>query len=158
MVGVDPGRDGCRVPIPWSGLEPPFGFSPPDPSAPPWLPQPPAWRGQSVEAESADETSTLDLYRRALRLRRTHPALGDGTLRWLEAPSGALAFAREPGFTLIVNFSAHPVAPPEGAEVLIASGPLDDDGRVPADTAVWLAVQAPPAPRDDLRTSGPGRA
>jgi alpha-glucosidase len=65
--------------------------------------------------------------------------LGDGTLRWREAPSGALAFAREPGFALIVNFSAHPVALPEGAEILIASGPLHDD-RVPTDTAVWLAV------------------
>jgi alpha-glucosidase len=133
------GRDGCRVPIPWSGLEPPFGFSPPDPSAPPWLPQPAAWRGQTAEAETADENSSLALYRRALELRRAHPALGDGTLRWLEAPSGALAFAREPGFALIVNFSAHPVALPEGAEVLIASGPLHD-GRVPTDTAVWLAV------------------
>ena len=26
--GVDPGRDGCRVPLPWSGDTPPFGFSP----------------------------------------------------------------------------------------------------------------------------------
>jgi alpha-glucosidase len=37
------GRDGCRVPIPWSGSAPPFGFSPPDAGAPPWLPQPPSW-------------------------------------------------------------------------------------------------------------------
>jgi alpha-glucosidase len=134
------GRDGCRVPIPWSGLEPPFGFSPPDASAPPWLPQPAAWRGQTVEAESADEGSVLALYRRALLLRRATPALGDGTMRWLEAPSGALAFAREPGFTCIVNFSAHSVATRAGAEVMIASGPLEVGGRVPADTAVWLAV------------------
>ena len=26
--GIDPGRDGCRVPLPWSGAEPPYGFSP----------------------------------------------------------------------------------------------------------------------------------
>ena len=26
--GVDPGRDGCRVPLPWSGTAAPFGFSP----------------------------------------------------------------------------------------------------------------------------------
>jgi alpha-glucosidase len=136
------GRDGCRVPMPWSGLAPPFAFSPPAASAPPWLPQPPAWRGQTVEAESADDRSTLTLYRRALRLRRAQPALGDGKLRWLEAPAGALAFAREPGFACVVNFSADPVSPPAKAQVLIASGPLEDDGRVPADTTVWLAVRS----------------
>ncbi len=27
--GADPGRDGCRVPLPWSGTAAPFGFSPP---------------------------------------------------------------------------------------------------------------------------------
>jgi alpha-glucosidase len=134
------GRDGCRVPIPWSGLEPPFGFSPPGAGAPPWLPQPPAWRGETVEAENADEHSTLALYRQALRLRRGHPALGDGKLRWLEAPVGALAFAREPGFACIVNFWSEPVPPPANADVLMASGPVEDDGRVPADTAVWFAV------------------
>ena len=138
------GRDGCRVPIPWSGVEPPFGFSPPGASAPPWLPQPPAWREQTVEAESADENSTLLLYRRALRIRREHPALGDGMLRWIEAPAGALAFAREPGFACITNFWSAPLAPPTGADVLIASGPLQDDGRVPADTAVWFAVRTAP--------------
>src|SRR5207245_2206982 len=36
---ADPGRDGCRVPLPWSGTEPPFGFSPSGTIAEPWLPQ-----------------------------------------------------------------------------------------------------------------------
>jgi alpha-glucosidase len=27
--GVDPGRDGCRVPLPWSGVAAPYGFSAP---------------------------------------------------------------------------------------------------------------------------------
>ena len=35
--GERKGRDGCRVPIPWGGDAPPFGFGP-GPSA--WLPQP----------------------------------------------------------------------------------------------------------------------
>jgi hypothetical protein len=35
------GRDGCRVPIPWSGTEPPFGFG--SVEHPPWLPQPAHW-------------------------------------------------------------------------------------------------------------------
>ena len=134
------GRDGCRVPLPWSGLEPPFGFSPPGARGAPWLPQPAGWREETVEAQSRDAQSVLALYRSGLRLRRAHPALGDGTLRWLEAPAGALAFARAPGFACIVNFTAEPVAPPVHSERLIASGPLDEDGRVPADTAVWLAL------------------
>jgi alpha-glucosidase len=136
---ADRGRDGCRVPLPWSGIEPPFGFSPSGAGAPPWLPQPACWRGQTVESQTRDPGSTLELYRRALRLRRAHPALGDGTLRWLAAPTGALAFARDPGFACVVNLSADPVAAPRG-ELAISSEPLERDGRVPADTAAWFAV------------------
>ncbi len=132
------GRDGCRVPIPWSGEEPPFGFSPDGGSAPPWLPQPASWRALTVEAQTREVTSTLALYRRALELRRAHPALGDGSLRWLDAPAGALAFARDPGFVCMVNMSATPVAAPDHARSLLSSGPLTADGRVPTDTAVWL--------------------
>ena len=137
---TDRGRDGCRVPIPWSGLEPPFGFTPPASNASPWLPQPTAWREQTVQAQTGDERSMLELYRRALRLRRAHPALGDGQLTWLPAPAGALAFAREPAFVCIVNVSADPVAPPRSSELLMSSGPLETDGRIPADTAAWLAL------------------
>jgi hypothetical protein len=54
--------------------------------------------------------------------------------------AGTLGFTREPGFACIVNFWSESVEPPADAEVLIASGPLEDDGRVPADTAVWFAV------------------
>ena len=134
------GRDGCRVPIPWSGQEPPFGFSPDDASTPPWLPQPLAWGELTVEAQIGDERSMLELYRRALRLRRGHPALGDGSLRWIEVPAGALAFERDPGFVCIVNLSGDAVTLPDGAELLISSGPLTDDGRLPRDTSAWLAT------------------
>ncbi len=131
------GRDGCRVPIPWSGDAPPFGFSPPDASAPPWLPQPAAWRELSAAAESGDQESMLTLYRAALALRRSHPALGDGEIAWLEAPDGVLAFSREPGFACVVNLSASPIAAPVEGEVLLTSAPLPD-GRIPSDGAVWM--------------------
>ena len=134
------GRDGCRVPIPWSGNAPPFGFSPDDASAPPWLPQPPAWRELTAEAQTGDESSMLELYRRGLALRRAQPALGDGTLHWLEAPEGALAFARDPGFQCLVNLARDPVSLPLDGEILLASGPLTDDGLLPGDTAVWLSI------------------
>jgi alpha-glucosidase len=135
------GRDGCRVPIPWSGQAPPFGFSP-DGSAPPWLPQPAVWAEHTVEALDRDPDSMLSLYRRALHIRRDHPALGDGTLRWLEPPAGGdqvLMFARDPGFVAVVNISGDPIPLPDG-EVLLASGPLSDRGALPPDTSVWLAV------------------
>jgi len=130
------GRDGCRVPIPWAGDAPPFGFGPE--GTKPWLPQPAWFSGYTAEREAADPGSMLALYRRALRLRRELPALGDGPLTWLDVPEGALGFAREPGFALLLNLDAEPFAPPAGAEVVLVSGPLTDDGLVPRDTAVWL--------------------
>jgi alpha-glucosidase len=138
---TDRGRDGCRVPIPWAPGGPPYGFSPPAAAAPPWLPQPPAWEDLAVAVQDGDPASMLELYRAALRLRRAHPALGDGTLRWLEAPDGVLAFARDPGFACVVNVSGRPAPPPTGTDVLLASGPLGPDGAVPEDTAVWLGGQ-----------------
>ena len=129
------------MPIPWSGEEPPFGFSPRRRELAAVAPAAGSWRRLTVAAQAGVEGSMLELYRRALRLRRSQPALGDGTLEWLDAPAGALAFAREPGFACIVNVSADPVQPPDGAEMLLASGPLAGDGRVPADTAIWLRVR-----------------
>jgi alpha-glucosidase len=137
--GAARGRDGCRVPLPWDGEKPPFGFSPSDGDAEPWLPQPEEWRTLTAEAQDGDEGSMLALYRRALRLRRGHAALGEGTLRWLNTPDDVLGFIREPGFACVVNLSDQSHALPDHSDVLIASGPLDGD-RLPADTAVWLAL------------------
>ncbi|MET8978934.1 alpha-amylase family glycosyl hydrolase [Streptomyces sp. NPDC004539] len=134
---TDAGRDGCRVPIPWSGRRPPFGFGPD--GATPWLPQPADWGRFSVEAQSGEPDSVLELYRAALRLRRAHPALGDGTLTWLETPPGVLAFRREPGFVCVVNLSGVPYELPEHVRVLLGSGAVED-GRVGVDQAVWLDV------------------
>jgi len=103
---------------------------------------PPEWKSQTVEALSGNPDSILVLYRAALLIRREHPALGDGTLRWLDTPAGALGFRRAPGFTCIVNISSDPVPIPTGSEVLLASGPLTADQRVSTDTAVWLADSA----------------
>jgi len=146
--GADPGRDGSRVPLPWSGTEPPFGFSPPGAVREPWLPQPKEWRDLTVEAESAGDDSMLRLYQDALRIRRTSAALGDGPMTWLPAADGVLAFDRSPGGTgaagggvrCVANLSAGPVELPPHAETLLVSGPLADDGRLPPDTTAWLRV------------------
>jgi alpha-glucosidase len=127
-----PGRDGCRVPIPWSGRQSPFGNG----TGEPWLPQPESWRTLTVEAESGDPGSMLALYRGLLKLRRAE--LGDGTLTWLELGPGLVAFRRESGLACVVNLGADPVPLPEPHSILIASGPLTPAGLLPADTAVWL--------------------
>ena len=132
------GRDGCRVPIPWSGTEPPFGFG--SVEHPPWLPQPAHWADLTVAAQDTHPASMLNLYRAALAERRRNPALGDGTLTWDDdAPDGVLSFTREPGFRCVVNFGPGPYEIPDGAEVLVSSG-LSDPRSVGMDEAVWLRV------------------
>ncbi len=136
--GVDPGRDGCRVPLPWSGTAAPFGFS--DPGVPTWLPQPASWSALTVEAQEADASSMLRLYRDALALRRREPALGDGDLRWLEvAAPDVLAFARG-DIACVVNLGTVNAALPVHTAVLLASAPLRD-GRLAPDAAVWLRLE-----------------
>jgi len=144
--GTELGRDGCRVPLPWSGSQPPYGFGPE--GSVPWLPQPTSWAESSVAAQSGVASSTLTLYRDALRLRRELGALGDGELRWLSKPADdVLVFERpgraagDPGVLCAVNLGsvAVPVTAAAGAP-LIASGPLTSDGLLPPDTAAWWAI------------------
>ncbi|OEV03673.1 glycoside hydrolase family 13 protein [Streptomyces oceani] len=139
------GRDGCRVPIPWSGGAPPFGFGPA--GCVPWLPQPDAWKAYTVAAETGVEGSMLELYRDALRQRRAHPDLGETPLTWLDAREGVLYFARGARWRCAVNLSAAPWPLPEDCRVLLASGPPPDgqlpDGQLPVDTAVWLEADVP---------------
>ena len=136
----NPGRDGCRVPLPWSGTASPFGFSP-DGAAEPWLPQPAHWADRTVQAQSGAVDSMLELYRTALRTRAAEAALGDGAIRWLPAPDGVLAFARDDstggGVLCVTNLTAAPVALPDHAGVLLASGPVTG-ADLPADTTAWL--------------------
>jgi alpha-glucosidase len=135
--GADPGRDGSRVPLPWAGHEPPFGFSPPDAAKPPWLPQPVQWRELTVEAQTGDPDSVLELYRQALRIRRTGDEALGTTMTWQPAAPGVLAFDRGDGLRCLANLSSVPVALPGRATVLLASSPCTD-GLLPPDTAVWL--------------------
>jgi alpha-glucosidase len=130
---TDRGRDGERVPLPWSGSSPPYGFTT-GPST--WLPMPPDWAALSVEAQSAEPDSTLALYQAALALRRKTPELRTGDFAWLSAPDGSVAYRRGQGFLAAVNTSDLPAPMPPG-EVLLASGPLTDS-VLPANTAVWL--------------------
>jgi alpha-glucosidase len=140
--GVNLGRDGCRVPLPWSGDEPPFGFSPGDATGAPWLPQPADWKDFTVAHELGDPDSMLELYRSALHLRRDTTSFGDGPMTWLPSSPEVLVFGRgdaASGDSVVcaVNLSAEAVDLPEHTEIILASGPLID-GKLGTDTAVWL--------------------
>lgn len=137
--GESRGRDGCRVPVPWSGEVPPFGFSPP--GVVPWLPQPEDWSRLTVAVQRRDPTSTWSMYQQALSMRRDL-RLGLGELEWLDPPDPDLVvFSRtSPGGTLIctTNCGGEPVRLPEGyGKPALASGPLVEPEVLPPDTTVW---------------------
>jgi alpha-glucosidase len=133
-------RDGARVPLPWSGSQPPYGFSPNDVET--WLPQPTDWASLTVQAQTGAPGSTLELYRRALELRRTHPALPGSQLRWLPAGPDVLALERRvesDAIVCLVNLSTERMEMPAG-EVLICTMNLAEDRQLPPDATVWLQI------------------
>jgi alpha-glucosidase len=135
--GAEPGRDGCRVPLPWSGASTSLGFGPGPES---WLPQPMDWAALTVERQNADPASTLNLYRAALACRRATPDLLTGELTWLPTSGGLLAFRRGPGFLCVVNAGDEPAPVPaeaRGAVPLLASDPRATGDVLPATTAAW---------------------
>jgi alpha-glucosidase len=136
---TDPGRDGCRVPLPWSGTSTPFGFSPEATTASPWLPQPQMFAAYTAEAQRGVEGSMLEWYRSVLAARRTQVSLGDGPFEWLSSTPNVLAFRRGADVVCVVNFGDVPAALPPHRETLLASVPLVD-GMLASDAAVWLSV------------------
>lgn len=142
--GMEAGRDGCRVPLPWTvGAAGGHGFAPAVGAAP-WLPQPDGWGRWAVEAQEADPDSMLHLHRRALRVRRTHPGFAGGELTWVPEPAAdVLAFTRG-DVLVVVNTTGATVALEAdlvaGRTLAACSLPGHDDPlAVPPDTAVWLA-------------------
>jgi len=128
------GRDGCRVPLPWSAADPAFGFSPTGES---WLPQPADWAALARDVEEQDPESTLWLYRTLLATRRAHD-LGAAQLEWLEGYGDDVIAVRTGDVTVIANVGTEPVALPAGT-LLVASDTFEG-GELPADTTVWIAA------------------
>jgi alpha-glucosidase len=128
------GRDKCRVPLPWSGDTPPFGFSS---STDTWLPMPADWAPLTVEKQEADPDSTLAFFRRALELRRGRGEFAGGAIDFRTAPRDAVVFERRDGGLLcVLNAGEGPIALPAG-EVILSSAPLVD-GELSPDSAAWL--------------------
>ena len=136
---TDVGRDGCRIPLPWTDTAPPYGFAAGSGSAT-WLPQPAHWGEHSVEAQERDPDSTLNLYRAALALRRTMWR-DAGDVKWLTVTPDVAAFERG-GAQCWVNTGDADVALPDVASVALTSAP-GVDRVLPPDCAVWLHSGTP---------------
>ena len=138
--GLQKGRDGARVPMPWSGEVTPFGFS----SGSPWLPIPQQWRDLSVSAQDVDAASTLNLYRSALKIRKQE-LVGAGEIAWIDrGERGLISFTRG-GFAIYLNSSSATLQIPSTGslalgsdhEVVLANGAL----TLPPASAAWVAVR-----------------
>ena len=125
------GRDGCRVPIPWSRTGPSLGFG----ASAPWLPQPPRFAVLSVEAQLDDPASTLVLYRRALALRRAHARADE--IGWIDLGPDIIAFANN-RIRSYTNFGNRTIV--IGGTLLVASAPVSE-GELPASTTVWVSAE-----------------
>ncbi|WP_411156253.1 glycoside hydrolase family 13 protein [Nocardia beijingensis] len=126
------GRDGCRVPLPWEGAAPPYGFT----TGTPWLPIPADWAPLTVEAQLEELGSTLSLYRLAIELRAQRPEFAGDRIEWYGSPPGCLAFRRPGGLVCVLNASDLPIQLPPG-DVLLSSAPTDG-GQLPPNAAAWL--------------------
>ena len=138
---TDRGRDGCRVPLPWSS-DPggAFGFSSNALLTPEqaWLPQSPWWGTFSVDSQDGIKTSTLSMYRAALAIRKTEEGLGDGQMEWIEAGKDVVAFERPGDFACYINFGSA-IELPSNSQILLASGPVHAH-TLPTDTAAWTRL------------------
>jgi alpha-glucosidase len=142
---VDVGRDGCRVPLPWSSTGSSFGFG----DGGSHLPQPEWFAKNSVELESNDPQSPLSIFRKALELRKGLVAAEE--MRWHETgDASVLHFSRPNGWHCITNFGRGHFDLTGKGEILHASGPLAEAGiylihgvetsgnDLPPATTVWL--------------------
>jgi len=132
--GSELGRDGCRVPMPWTAEPDTFGFTQ-APAA--WLPQPEAFGALSVEVQEQEPWSALAVLRRAVRARK---GLFTGDeLTWLEADPDVVAFRRGRSICVLNTSGRELALPGDWGPVRVSSVPID--GRIlPTDACAWLSV------------------
>ncbi|WP_091309465.1 glycoside hydrolase family 13 protein [Amycolatopsis tolypomycina] len=135
--GREQGRDGCRVPLPWTADAPAFGFG----TGVPWLPQP-EWFGRyAVDVQEADEASVLHFSRRAIQARR-HLGLGaPGPVEWLDPGDDAVLAFRRGQLVCAVNTGSTAFTAPAawGAAVVSSAGNSSGgNSGVAGDSAAWF--------------------
>jgi len=141
--GAEIGRDGCRVPLPWTAdAGTSFGFSTRG-AADPWLPQPAQWSQWNATDEQTDPDSMLALYRHALTIRRTTPDLTSAGFEVLFGDDPDLVIYRRGRVVVALNMSDRrrrlPAGLVDGRRALLWSAAWDDDASLGPDAAVWLA-------------------
>ncbi|WP_417233876.1 glycoside hydrolase family 13 protein [Arthrobacter sp.] len=147
--GVERGRDGCRIPLPWAAESPGFGFSrtvddgdaPASSGSEPWLPQPDSYARYAADQQVGVEGSAFELYRLLLAVRADRE-LGRGRLEWSRQnrpADGVLSYANG-ALQVLANLGAQPVEVPADLEVAVASRPdaVTEDGFLVPDAALWL--------------------
>ena len=134
------GRDGCRVPLPWTGeKDKAFGFND---SGRAWLPQPDWFADYAESGQEGQDDSTLNLYRQAVAIRKRMVKHGANIdLEWLPddvcGPDG-FGWTLPSGMTVLTNFSStRSIALPEHAAVLLESRCSGTADRVLPETTVW---------------------
>ncbi|MEV6013796.1 glycoside hydrolase family 13 protein [Streptomyces sp. NPDC051976] len=139
---LDVGRDGCRVPLPWTTDAAGFGFSPSDAAEKPWLPQPQWFAKYALSEQIEDAGSTFALHRGALRTRRELFSAADGDITWLTHPGNrpdVLAFRRGNAVCVTVFGDEGFTVPATWGEMQLSSQPLCD--RVlPGGSTAWTRI------------------
>lgn len=130
------GRDGCRVPIPWESDKPAYGFNNTGKS---WLPQPENYRRYARSEQRGVAGSTLELYRRLLKIRKEFN-MGLGNLKWVEelCDETTLAFDNS-GVRVIANFGGS-VNLPSGELLATTQHDLTVEGVLEHDQVAWIRL------------------
>jgi alpha-glucosidase len=130
------GRDGCRVPLPWeSGVGAANGFNS---TGKAWLPQPEIYAAYSRDQQEGVTGSTLELYKHALKLRRSLK-LGEGSFEWAaEFVSEASLGFRNGEILVVHNFGHEPIDLPAGQIIASSINGMTQGHKLTADQTVWI--------------------
>jgi alpha-glucosidase len=147
--GREAGRDGCRIPLPFTvDAGGNHGFSSAQPASPSWLPQPIGWGQHAADAQVNNPASVYSIYRHALATRRRFVARTSRDIYWHDLPDHLdhlLCFDRG-ALRVLLNCStaavalpawltaAHSVAAASNLDVALGAAPME----LPGDTCVWL--------------------
>lgn len=140
--GEQKGRDGARVPLPWSGDAAPFGFT----SGTPWLPLQDTWADLTVEKQNFNPKSTLNLYRNAIELRSKH-LVSTGDITWINTPTSTtnskqLLAYRRGNVSVLMNLSDSVIDVEISGKLLITSTGIVDSRAgmlsISAVSTVWV--------------------
>jgi alpha-glucosidase len=134
----DPGRDGARTPMQWTG-EATGGFT--RRGVEPWLPMGDA-ASCNVADQRGDPGSVLRLCRDLITLRQARPDLNTGAYATVDAPDGVWAWKRGEATLVAVNCSDLPAEAALAGEVLLDTRREREGQRVNGSLGLepWEAV------------------